>query len=93
MHAQSNCCNGGNRQQVGVSEDDPQSDPAHCEPYIHRIAHLAVGAYNHQALGGAIGAGVPCPVDLKVPNATQGNGESQHRRQGGEPAHFTHHLH
>ncbi len=50
MHAESDCCHGGNREQVGVSEDNPQPDPAHREPNVHGIAHMAVEAYNHQAL-------------------------------------------
>src|SRR5215470_11789617 len=50
MHAESNCCNGGNREQVGVSEDNPQPNPAHGEAHVHGIAHVAVEAYNHQAL-------------------------------------------
>jgi hypothetical protein len=31
VHAESNCCDGGNREQAGVSEDNPQPEPARCE--------------------------------------------------------------
>src|SRR5579872_5791802 len=47
MHAESNNCNSGNRQQAGVSEDNPQPDPARGKAHIHGIAHVAVEAYNY----------------------------------------------
>ena len=47
MHAESNCCDRGNRQQVRVSEDNPQSDPTRGEAHVHGNAHVAVEAYNH----------------------------------------------
>jgi hypothetical protein len=85
MHAESNCCDGGNRQYVGVSEDNPQPDPTHCEPFVHGIAHVAVEAYNYQAPRRRDRRRRPVSSPTKIPNATQSDGESQDRREGGKP--------
>ena len=85
MHAESNGYDGGNREQVGVSKDNPQPDPAYCEPYVHGIAHVAVEAHNYQALRRCDRRRSPVSSPAKIPNATQSNCESQHRREGGEP--------
>ena len=83
MHAGSNCCDGGNRQQVRVSEDNPQSDPAHGETHVHGIAHVAVEAYDHQALRWRDRRRSPMPRPAKIPNATQSQGDRL--RMPGEP--------
>src|SRR5579864_6319807 len=85
MHAESNCCDGGNREQAGVSEDDPQPDPARGKADVHGIAHVTIEAYNNQALRRRDRRRRPVSSPTKIPNATQGNCESQHRWQGGEP--------
>src|SRR5215469_18295631 len=85
MNAESNSCDGGNCQQVRVSEDNPQSDPTRGEAHVHGIAHVAVEAYNHQALRRRNRGRSPVPGPAKIPNATQGNCESNDRREGGEP--------
>src|SRR5215467_16122468 len=46
---------------------------------------MAVEAYNYQALRRSHRCRSPVSSPAKIPNATQGNGESQHRREGGEP--------
>src|SRR5215467_1512756 len=46
---------------------------------------MAVEAYNYQALRRRYRCGSAVSGPAKIPNATQGNGESQHRREGGEP--------
>src|SRR5579864_2935718 len=85
MHAESSCCDGGNREQAGVSEDNPQPDPARGKAHVHGIAPVAVEAYNYQALRRRDRRRRPVSGPAKIPNATQRNGESQYRWQGGEP--------
>src|SRR6516162_6672886 len=46
---------------------------------------MAVEAYNDQALRRRYRCRSPVSGPAKIPNATQGNGESQHRGEGGEP--------
>src|SRR5207245_11726392 len=47
MHAERNGCHRGDRYRIGVSENDPQSDPSDCEAHVHRVAHVAVEAHDH----------------------------------------------
>src|SRR5215469_6823596 len=46
---------------------------------------MAVEAYNDQALRRRHRRRSPVSSPAKIPHATHGNGESQHRREGGEP--------
>src|SRR5579864_6312934 len=85
MHAESNCCDGSNREQAGVSEYDPQPDPARGKAHVHGIADVAVEAYNYQALRRRDRCRSAVSGPAKIPNATQRNCESQHRRESGEP--------
>ena len=82
--AESHRCDGGNREQVGVSEDNPQPDPARGKAHVHGIAHVAVEAHDHQALRRRDRRWSPVSRPAKIPNTTQRNCESQNRRQGGE---------
>ncbi len=86
MHTESNSCNGGNRQWVGVSEDNPQPDPPRGKAHVHGIADVAVEAYNYQALRWRDRCRSAVTGPAKIPNATQRNRESHDRRYGGKPA-------
>jgi hypothetical protein len=70
MHAESNCCNGGNRHEVRVSEDNPQSDPTSGETHVHGIAHVAVEADDHQAFRRRYGRRSPVSGPAKIPTGT-----------------------
>src|SRR6516164_4538574 len=71
---------------VGVTEDDPEADPASGETDVHGIAHVAVKADNDQALGWSDGSGGAAPGPAEVPYASQGDGKSKHRGDGSEPS-------
>jgi len=85
MHAESNSCDSGNREQAGVSEDNPQPDPARGTSQVNRIPHVAVEADNDQPLWRGEWRRSPVPSPAKIPNATQGDCESNDRREGGYP--------
>src|SRR5262249_53274425 len=97
MHTESNSRNGDNCQWVGMSEGDPQPDPAYGKPHVHGIAHMAVEADAHQpprGRGGGVGGRSPAPPQTKTTTAPRGNGEPKQSGEGGPqpqracPRHF-----
>src|SRR5437660_4097373 len=47
MHPEGNGCHRGDRYRIGVSENDPQPDPANREAHVHRVTHVAVEAHHY----------------------------------------------
>src|SRR5437588_11914534 len=47
MHAESDGCDCRDHSRVGMSENDPQPDPANCETHVHRVTHVAVEAHHY----------------------------------------------
>src|SRR5213594_5164433 len=47
MHAESDGCDCRDHSWVGMSENDPQPDPANREAHVHRVTHVAVEAHHY----------------------------------------------
>src|SRR5438876_11026663 len=47
MHAESDGCDCRDHSRVGMSENDPQPDPANREAHVHRVTHVAVEAHHY----------------------------------------------
>src|SRR5215469_2298723 len=71
---------------VGMSEDDPKADPSGGEAEVHWVAHVAVGTDDHQMLRRSDRSGCAAAGPAEVPDAAQGDGETQHGGNSGQPA-------
>src|SRR5208282_2790021 len=67
------------------SENDPQPNPPAKKSNIHRIPHIPVKSDHHQFLWRSDGRGRSMPGPPKIPDATQGHGETNHSRYCGNP--------
>src|SRR5215472_14827234 len=69
-----------------MSEDDPKADPSGGEAEVHWVAHVAVGTDDHQMLRRSDRSGCAAAGPAEVPDAAQGDCETQHGGNSGQPA-------
>ena len=74
------------RGRIGAAKDDPEADPAGEEADVHWIADVAVKADDYQALRGSDGSGRAATGPAEIPDAAEGDSETEDGGNGGEPA-------
>src|SRR5262249_60504543 len=70
---------------IGVPEDPPQPNPPCCEAHVHGVPHVAVETHYYQSLWRSDRSRCAVSRPPEVPDAAQGNRESQHRRKRSQP--------
>src|SRR6202007_2024205 len=85
MHAQSNRCHDENQHPVGMSEYNPEPNPSCCEPKVYGIAHIPIEANHYKVLRRSHWSRCAAARPAKVPDTTQRNRKSQHRRNCPRP--------
>src|SRR3989442_15114363 len=86
VYAEGNGRHGSNQTWFGVSEYNPQPNPAGGEAEVHGIPHVAVETHHHQSLRGGDWGRCSASRPAEVPNAAQSDSESQHRRKRTQPS-------
>src|SRR5260221_10125262 len=86
MHAEGNGCDRGDQSGIGVTENYPEADPSCGEAYVHWVAHVAVETDYDQVLRRSDGSGRAAADPAEVPDAAQGDCESERGGNGGEPS-------
>src|SRR5271167_2917353 len=95
MYGECNRYHGSNRHWVGLSEYNPQPDPSPCEALVHGVPHVAVETHHYQSFRRSDRGRCAASRPAEVPDAAQGNSESQHRRKCSQPSPMccAHHFH
>src|SRR6266851_1600282 len=78
MDAEGNRCDRSHHSRVGVPENHPQPNPPRCEAQIHGVPYIAIETHHNQSLWRSHRSGRAASGPPEVPDAAQGNSESQH---------------
>ncbi len=85
MDAKDDGCGGDDYYGIGLTENDPEADPADEEAHVHGIADVAVKTNYNQILRRRDGRGCAVAGAAEVPDAAECDGETDDRRGGEEP--------
>src|SRR4029077_146606 len=76
----------GDESRVGMTEDDPQADPADRKANIHPVPHITIKSHDYQALGRNHRGGRAAPGPAEIPHTAERDRESEYRWDRGQPA-------